>query len=480
MGYLKKATRELIKSMKTEFTLPKNWNEFIYEREKNHNLILKTKKLYYCTNCQQTHTFINKGPDVKTQYTCPYCKNKYWVRSGRLKHWKKRDNILLLDKVNGELVIRIFEMETIYNPEKQEMEHDTVEYARKIVDDDYREIRNERVSIAQCGPFVYHHKENEGEWRAYDGYWYESMPQGYLYIDNLKQVLKDTIYENSRLWEYAKKYKNDNIDLRSLLSVAKYDSFETLIEMKLYRLAEDARQFVCKGSFKKIFGVDKTYYDFMKKNNISYEELKLLQKYTTKDIRRLRFLERYEYVIDEIKEYTTIDNFINYFRKKKLRDAHLYRDYLKFAKELGLDLKNKRYLFPDRLKTMHDKYEKQIKIIKQEKMIKDIENRVKILSGNIFKNKEFIIFPAASVDALIDESKQQNNCVRTYTERYAEGECDIYFMRKIDKPSISLVTVEVKNNKVVQKRTKNNNKTNKKQDKFLETWQEKVLQKIAI
>ncbi len=480
MGYLKKATRELIASMKKEFTLPKNWNEFIYEREKKHNLILKTKNLYYCTNCQQTHTFLNKGPEIKTQHVCPYCKNKYWVRSGRIRNWKNHDNILILDKINGELVIRIFEMESIYNAEKQEMEHDTVEYARKIIDDDYREIRNERVSIAQCGPFVYHGKEEEGEWRAYDGYWYESMPQGYLYIDNLKKVLKDTIYEKSRLWEYAKKYKNDNIDLKGLLSVAKYESFETLVEMKLYRLAEDARQFICKGSFKKIFGVDKTFYNFMKKYNISYGELKILQKYPTRDIRRLRFLDKYEYVIDDIKEYTTIDNFINYFRRKRLKDAHLYRDYLKFAKDLGLDLKNKKYLFPDKLKTMHDKYEKQIKIMKQELLAKKIVERVASLSKHTFKNKEFIIFPATSVNDLIDESKQQNNCVRTYAEKYADGDCDIYFMRKVNTPKISLVTVEVKNNRIVQKRTKNNANTNKKQDKFLDEWQKKLLEKVVV
>jgi hypothetical protein len=271
-----------------------------------------------------------------------------------------------------------------------------------------------------------------------------------------------------------------NIDLRGLLSAAKYESFETLVEMKLYRLAEDARSFICKGSFKKIFGVDKNYYNFMKKYNISRDELEMLQKYPTNDIKKIRFLMDYKYVIDDIKQYTTIDRFIEYFRKKRLKDAHLYRDYLKFAKELGLDLKNKRYLFPDKLKTMHDKYEKQVKIIKQEKMIKDIENRVKILTKNTFKNKEFIIFPASSVESLIDESTQQNNCVRTYAERYAEGECDIYFMRKVDEPSISLVTVEVKNNRVVQKRTKNNSKTNKKQDKFLETWEKKVLEKVAV
>lgn len=479
MGYINKHLRELIQAMKREFTLPQNWNQFIYEQEKRHNLILKTKNIYYCTNCQQSFTYLNKGPKIKTEHICPHCKNKYWVRSGTLKNWKKRDNILLLDKINGELIIRIFEMETIYNSEKQEMEHDTVEFARKIVDDDYREIRNERVSIAQCGPYVYHWKDEEGEWRTYDGNWYESLAQGYLYSDNLKEILKGTIYEKSRLWELAKREK-EYIYLPDLLSAAKYESFETLVEMKLYNLAYSAKHFICKGSFKKIFGIDKTYYNFMKKHDITREDLKLLQLYPTKDIRKLRFLKKYEYVIQDIKQYTSIDNFIKYFRSKKLTDAHLYRDYLGFAKKLGLDLKNKRYLFPDKLKTMHDLYNKQLKIMEQERITKCIEKRLETLIKNVFKNKEFIIFPASSVADLVEESKQQNNCVRTYAEKYADGNCDIYFMRKIDTPNVSLVTVEVRDNKVVQKRTKNNEKTNKKQDKFLDTWQKKVLERVAV
>lgn len=479
MGYMKKRTRELIEKMKIEFTLPKNWNEFIYEQEKKHNLILKTKNTYYCTNCQQSFTYLNKGPKVKTKHTCPHCKNEYYIRSGRLRKWRQRDNILMLDKVDGELIIRIFDMETYFNPEKQEMEHDTVEYARKIVDDDYREIRNERVSIAQRGPFVYHWKDKEGEWRTYDGEWYESLAQGYLYQDNLKKVLKNTIYEKSRLWELVKKEK-DYIYLEEILRAAQHQSFETLVELKLYNLAYDAKHIETKGTFKQIFGVDKTYYEFMKKHNITSEQLKILRMYPVKDIRTINFLNRYEYVVEDIKKYTSVENFIKYFRTKKLKDAHLYRDYLKFAKELGFDLKNKRYLFPDKLKTMHDKYEKQVKIMQQEKILKGIQKRAEQLKKYIFKDKEFIIFPAVSINAMIDESKQQNNCVKTYTERYSNGECDIYFMRRVDKPNISLVTVEVKDNRVVQKRTKNNERTNKKQDKFLDKWQQRVLQKVAI
>lgn len=476
---MKKSIKELVDKMKYKCTLPDNWNKYLYEIEKKNNLIIKNKNTYYCTNCQQSFTYLNKGPELKSLAICPHCKNEYFVRSSRLKNWKKHSNILLLDNIDGQLIVRIFEMESIYNREKQEMEHDTVEYSRKIVDEDFREIRNERVSIAQCGPFVLHWKEEEGEWRVYDGYWYESMAHGYLYRDNIQAALKGTIYEKSRLWEYAKKYKNKYIDLKELLCAAKYESFETLVEMKLYKLAEASRYFVCKGTFKQIFGVDKTYYQFMKKYNITKSELKILQIYSIKDIRTVKFLERYEHVLEDIKKYTTIDNFIKYFRKKRLKDAILYRDYLNFAQQLGFNLKDKKYLFPDKLKLMHDKYENQIKILKQKQVIEDIAKRFEILNKNTFENKEFIIFPAISIESLFEESKQQNNCVKTYAEKYANGECDIYFMRKIANPKQSLVTVEVKNNKVIQKRTKNNDKTNTKQDKFLKMWQEKVLERKA-
>ena len=55
------------------------------------------------------------------------------------------------------------------------------------------------------------------------------------------------------------------------------------------------------------------------------------------------------------------------------------------------------------------------------------------------------------------------------------GKCDIYFMRSVNEKDKSLVTVEVKGNKVVQSRIKYNNLPEEKQKLFLEKWQEKVL-----
>ena len=48
-------------------------------------------------------------------------------------------------------------------------------------------------------------------------------------------------------------------------------------------------------------------------------------------------------------------------------------------------------------------------------------------------------------------------------------------MREIKNPGKSLVTVEVRNNKVVQQRQKNNFDTTENQKKFLEKWEREKL-----
>ena len=101
------------------------------------------------------------------------------------------------------------------------------------------------------------------------------------------------------------------------------------------------------------------------------------------------------------------------------------------------------------------------------------------MSINAYKTKKYIITPAPTLKSLINESKQQKNCVRTYAERYAQGKCDIYFMRDIKNPKKSLVTVEVKNNKVVQSRIKNNRSTTEEQDKVIDKWEQEVLKGAA-
>lgn len=476
MGYMKKEIRNLVEDMEATFVLPRDWKDYLYEVEKNHNIIVKTKDSFYCTNCQQTFSCNAK---VKNLHKCPCCKKKLEVRTNKLKHLEYKDNIMMLDNCNGRLIVRLFEMRSTYKADRQEFEHSTVEYARKIVDDEYRELRNERISPGVTSFCVNHCRANNGKWRLYDGYWYGSLNYGYLYKNNLEKVLKGTNLEKSRLWDAIRDPYTKGYNIKDLLYQAKSPLFETLVELKLYNLAESADDFRNRGSFNKIFGISKDYYEFMKKHNITYDELRVLREYQVKDIKKIRFLTKYSGSLERIKKYMSLDKFIEYFKSNKLEDSRLYLDYLEFAKQLGIDLKNKKYLFPKNLKQMHDEYEKQIEILEQEKLTKSISTRAEVLKKNIFKNNGFIIFPAESVQAMIEESTQQHNCVRTYADKYANGECDIYFMRKANKPTESLVTVEVVENKVVQKRIKHNEKTTEKQDKFLKTWERKVLNRVA-
>ena len=136
--------------------------------------------------------------------------------------------------------------------------------------------------------------------------------------------------------------------------------------------------------------------------------------------------------------------------------ANEYYDYLKFVNALGINLKDKSIKYPKNIEESHDKYLKQYNEQKDELLNKNIKKRYMELKSNTFSDKNYIIRAAKSYEDMKDESKQMNNCVRTYAEDYSNSECDIYFMRLICDKNKSLVTVEVRNNEIVQKRTKNN------------------------
>lgn len=252
--------------------------------------------------------------------------------------------------------------------------------------------------------------------------------------------------------------------------------------MKLYNLALDANEFYKKGSFQKIFGISKSFYPFMKRYNINKEQLNVLQLLNEPDIRKIRYLSKYSFHdLKEIVKYISINRFLKYAKSKHGNvKTYLYKDYLRFAYYLGFDLKNNKYAFPKYLRKEHDKLEKQYKLHSQELLNKAIIKRSNLLTEKIYQDKKFIIFPASSFNDLINESNQQNNCVRTYAEKYAEGKCDIYFMRDLKSKDKSLVTVEVIDNTVIQSRIKNNNAPTLQQQNFLNLWEQNVLKRTAL
>lgn len=479
MGYIKKAYRNMLDEIDSRSNdLPDKWDEFVKEVKIDHNLIIKkSKNLFLCTNCKSE---FNTHKKIGEYEKCPYCHNKYLIRSIQLKNYYFIDNLILLDKVQNQLIFRYFEIWSKYDKENMYYGFKTsvVEYGRSFFDKRMKVV-NDRVSKCQCYIHV-NHLYNHGKWREYTRN-YDFANKGYVYYYNLDKIIKNTEFQYLKLKSFAKYFKFLNIEY--FLERNGYNqSTEMLLKLKLYELAFESSAFKHGKTFKEIFGLSKDFYPFIKRNKLNYRELKILQLLQEKDIRKIRYLRHYnEYVIEEIAELIDLNKFIKYAKMHRGKvDIYTYKDYIKFAKSLGLDLKNKRILYPENLKEQHDILEKEYKIESRNIINKSINKRYQELKKYEFEKDKFIIIPANSMESLENESEQQSNCVRTYSEKYADGKCDIYFMRKKSNKNKSLVTVEVRNNEVVQSRAKYNASPTEEQLIFLALWQKEILQQCRV
>lgn len=471
--YIKKKDRELFKELDNNLMMPNKWDKFIAKRVKLNNLIIKNKNEYKCTYCN--HGF-NSKIKVNDYCKCPNCNNSFMVKSDRLKSYEFRDELAILDRYKDYYIVRQFRLHTIFKNNRFNSYH--YEYARVIYNDDFNlveEIVNENVIGTTSGMFISFRKFVSNEWRYFRSYW-AYLPNQFIYYPyNLKKMFSnDKTLKYSQLWELVK-----NVDYVDLIYLIKnYNpSIELLTKLKLYKLALCPRTFLRKKTFEERFmGLTKDYLPFIKKYNLNLDQLIVLSVLKIKDINYVKSYEGLEK--NQLYELQTKVNLITLVDKTDF-NYHLfyeYKDYLNMAEKLRLDMKDKRVLYPKYIKAAHDKVLKEYQQRKDKIINQSITKRYKKLKCNEFKDKKFIIFPAKNYEALVDESSQQNNCVRTYAEKIAKGECDIYFMRLLKDIEHSLATVEVRENKVVQKKIIYNDSTTKEQDRFLDLWERKILQ----
>jgi len=98
-----------------------------------------------------------------------------------------------------------------------------------------------------------------------------------------------------------------------------------------------------------------------------------------------------------------------------------------------------------------------------------------ILSFNKYEDDEYIIYPATSIQDLVEESRQQKNCVRTYCEAISNNESQIYFMRRKEELDKSFVTIEVNDKKIIQARVKYNELPSKEINEILNKWEQNLI-----
>lgn len=86
------------------------------------------------------------------------------------------------------------------------------------------------------------------------------------------------------------------------------------------------------------------------------------------------------------------------------------------------------------------------------------------------------IYPNSTQD-IKDEAVAQNNCVASYIDKVIDGECHIMFLRKKSNLKESLVTIEVRNNYIVQARRRFNDPITPEDQEAIDKWNKKFSEK---
>lgn len=94
------------------------------------------------------------------------------------------------------------------------------------------------------------------------------------------------------------------------------------------------------------------------------------------------------------------------------------------------------------------------KLKEQKKHSKKVKARFKELHQ--IENDNFLVIPPRSVEDFLNEGKTLHHCIAQYVSKYANKECDIYFVRKKEAIEEPFVTVEISNGEIAQMRGTDN------------------------
>lgn len=154
------------------------------------------------------------------------------------------------------------------------------------------------------------------------------------------------------------------------------------------------------------------------------------------------------------------------------RKVYLYewRDQLRMMIELGMDIRDKEWLYPKDFKRSHGILTERVNVIRREQMEKAENQRqqennrliTQRLEGGeldeyFFSANGLVLRPMLSAGEIIKEGSAQGHCVGGYVNTYASGNDVLCVLRYEDKPNEPLYTVEFgKDGNLVQCRAKRN------------------------
>ena len=161
----------------------------------------------------------------------------------------------------------------------------------------------------------------------------------------------------------------------------------------------------------------------------------------------------------------------NYYGSASFRCSD-YLDYLNMQYQMYGKVKEKypEYWLTDK-HIMNNKYNDWKRLKNNTEFGLHQENLMKQVSYN---NDFFqVVVPLKNTD-ILDEAEQQRHCVASYIDKIMKKETNIVFIRDKNDLETSLLTVEIRDNKICQVRGFQNRNYNKVEYDFMKEWAEKT------
>lgn len=301
--------------------------------------------------------------------------------------------------------------------------------------------------------------------------------------------LKGTILQYSGAEELSTKNSSYNL-FRYMEAYNKYPQVEILSKLGLYKtvtaLMDKEGEIVLDTTATRPAMFFKIYPErvnelIKRKGDVSYlkvyqTEKKVNKRFTDRQIEAIRACDLAEHLDAEFFTYTGLDRLINNLERYAECEAvddicsralgHLraitrrYFDYIRMRKEAGYDLHNSIYLFPHDLNIAHGEMVEEInkdKIKERNAEISlkypDIKRKYqKLCYRYSCKVGGYLIRPARDAAEITREGRLLHHCVGSdnYLSKHNRGESYILFLRKQSEPEKPYITIEIKDERIVQ------------------------------
>lgn len=129
--------------------------------------------------------------------------------------------------------------------------------------------------------------------------------------------------------------------------------------------------------------------------------------------------------------------------------------------------------YPDYLRTYHDQINQKYNLwvrFHREELFLDNSEHLKELE---FSTPTYSIIVPSSSNELVDEGINNHHCVASYIDDVIEGRTNILFMRPTVDLEQSLITLEYKNNTLIQSKGLSNRHVTDEENEFLLKWMKK-------